>query len=98
MSEAQDSWAHSGGAAAAVRLSRLWSTIATVGYTGSVSAVCANRSAHGGVCHLQARQDEDGRIWGRKVNANGRHRETGERYEIDGETIDRWLRIEAASR
>jgi hypothetical protein len=96
-SEAQDSWTQISGGAE-VRLSRLWSTIATVGYTGSVSTVWGNRSAHGSVCHLQARQDGDGRIWGRRVNANGRHRETGERYEIDGETLDRWFRIAAASR
>lgn len=97
MAENQDSWTRVAGGVE-VRLSRLWATVATVGYTGAVSTLWANRSAHGGVCHLQARQDADGRLWGRRVNANGRHRETGERYAIDGETLDRWCRIGQASR
>lgn len=97
MAKADDSWTRVSGGVE-VRLSRLWCTIATVGYTGAVSVVWQNRAAHGGVCHLQAKQDANGTIWGRRVNSNGRHRETGERYEIDGDTLDRWYRIGQASR
>jgi hypothetical protein len=65
-----------------------WQTVATVGFTGSVSRD-ENRSAHGGVCHLQARKGANGTL-GRKVNSNGRHDETGRAFELDSETLAHW--------
>jgi hypothetical protein len=65
-----------------------WQTVATVGFTGSVSRD-ENRSAHGGVCHLQARKGANGTL-GRKVNSNGRHDETGKAFELDSETLAHW--------
>ncbi len=68
-----------------------WATIATVGFTGSVSRD-ENRAAHGGVCHLQARKGANG-ILGRKVNSNGRHDETGKAFDLDSETLAHWESI-----
>ena len=68
-----------------------WTTIATVGYNGSVSRD-ENRAAHGGVCHLQARKGKSG-ILGRKVNTNGRAVETGESFDLDAETLAHWEKI-----
>jgi hypothetical protein len=65
-----------------------WQTVATVGFTGSVSRD-ENRSAHGGVCHLQARKGANGTL-GRKVNSNGRHDETGKAFDLDAETLAHW--------
>jgi hypothetical protein len=72
-----------------------WKTIATVGYSHSVSRD-ENRAAHGGVCHLQARKGVSG-ILGRRVNSNGRHEETGKAFELDTATLARWQRIAEAS-
>ena len=73
-----------------------YKTIATVGYTGSVSRN-ENRAAHGAVCHLQARKGASG-IVGRKVNINGRHQEVGEAFELDADTLANWERIAKSSR
>lgn len=78
------------------KITTRWTTIATVGYTASVSKN-ENRAAHGGVCHLQARKGANGVI-GRKVNTNGRHQEIGEAFPLDAATLARWERIEAGSR
>ena len=71
-----------------------WTTIATVGYSGSVSRD-ENRAAHGGVCLLQARKGKNGIILGRKVNSNGRAVETGESFTLDAGTLAHWERIGA---
>jgi hypothetical protein len=78
-----------------MRITTKWKTIATVGYRHSVSND-ENRAAHGGVCHLQARVSAKGRL-GRKVNSNGRHRETGESFDLDDQTLEQWRSV-AASR
>lgn len=70
-----------------------WKTIATVGYSHSVSRD-ENRAAHGGVCHLQARRGNNG-LLGRKVNTNGRHHETGEAFALDAATLAHWEKIAA---
>lgn len=73
-----------------------YTTIATVGYTGSVTRN-ENRAAHGGVCHLQARRGANG-IIGRRVNTNGRHQEVGEPFDLDANTLTHWERIARSSR
>ena len=73
-----------------------WTTIATVGYRGSVSRD-ENRAAHGGVCHLQARQGASG-LLGRKVNSNGNHEEIGKFFALDAETLSHWESIQRQSR
>ena len=73
-----------------------WNTVATVGYSGSVSRD-ENRAAHGGVCHLQARKGVNG-LLGRKVNSNGRHEEIGTSFSLDAETLAHWESIAKASR
>jgi len=73
-----------------------WTTVATVGYTGSVSRQ-ENRAAHGAVCHLQARRGKTG-IIGRRVNANGKHAEVGEPFELNDETLSQWQAIARAAR
>jgi len=73
-----------------------FSTIATVGYTGSVSRN-ENRAAHGAVCHLQARRTADG-LRGRKINSNGRHSEVGESFALDADTLAQWQRIARSAR
>ena len=78
-----------------VKLTSRWQTICTVGYTGSVSRD-ENRSAHGGVCHCQARLSKDGTIMGRKVNSNGRHEEVGEPFAIDEDRVMHWASIDRA--
>lgn len=70
-----------------------WATMAIVGFTKSVSASDYNPAAHGGVCLLQARRSSKGEILGRKVNSNGRHRETSESFVLDAETLASWQRI-----
>jgi len=75
-----------------IKLTNRWQTICTVGYTGGVSRD-ENRSAHGGVCHCQARRAKDGTIMGRKVNSNGRHEEVGEPFAIDEERVRHWAAI-----
>lgn len=77
-------------------LTSKFTTIATVGFSGSV-CINQNPAAHGGVCHLQARRTADG-IVGRRVNTNGRHSETGETFTIDAYTLIRWQRINRSSR
>ena len=74
------------------KLTSRWQTICTVGYQGSVSAD-ENRSAHGGVCHCQARVAKGGTIMARKVNANGRHEEVGEPFAIDEGRVRHWAAI-----
>ena len=68
-----------------------WTTVATVGFSGSVSRD-ENRSAHGGVCHMQAREGANGLI-GRKVNSNGRHSEVGKAFDLDSDTLAHWKAI-----
>jgi hypothetical protein len=75
-----------------VKITTKYTTIATVGYTSSVTTKNEIRSAHGGVCHLQARRGAKG-IIGRKVNSNGRHQEIGEAFELDADTLAHWERI-----
>ena len=75
-----------------VKLTTKYTTIATVGYAGSVSSKNENRDAHGAVCHLQARKGARG-IIGRKVNSNGRHQEVGESFPLDADTLAHWERI-----
>jgi hypothetical protein len=70
-------------------LTSRYTTVATVGYQGSVSSKNENRSAHGAVCHLQARKGANG-IVGRKVNSNGRHQEVGEAFALDADTLHHW--------
>jgi hypothetical protein len=71
------------------KLTNRWQTICTLGYTGSVSSD-ENRSAHGGVCHHQARLTRTGWIMARKVNSNGRHDEIGEPFVIDEDKLAHW--------
>ena len=73
----------------ATKLTSRYQTIATVGYTGSVSRN-ENRSAHGGVCLLQARRTASGQILARKVNSNGRHQEVGQSCTIDADQLAHW--------
>jgi len=79
------------------KITSKYTTIATVGYSGSVSSKNENRSAHGAVCHLQARKGANG-IIGRKVNTNGRHQEVGEAFELDADTLAHWERIAKSAR
>ena len=79
-----------------IKITTKWATVATVGYSSSVSSN-ENRSAHGGVCHLQARRGVNG-ILGRKVNTNGRHEEKGEAFDLDADTLKHWEDIAKASR
>lgn len=74
-----------------------WTTVATVGYTGSVSSRQENRAAHGAVCLLQARRGKTG-IIGRHVNSNGGHAEVGEPFSLDDETLSQWQAIAKAAR
>ena len=74
-----------------------WTTVAIVGYSGSVSRN-ENRSAHGGVCLLQARKNKDGLRMGRKVNSNGRHKEIGEAFLLSEDHLARWKQIAKESR
>jgi hypothetical protein len=78
------------------KITKTWTTVATVGYTSSVSRN-ENRSAHGAVCHLQVRQGVSG-LLGRKVNANGRYTEAGEAFRLDTETLEHWQSIHRATR
>ena len=80
-----------------VTLTNKYKTIATVGYTGSVSSKNENRAAHGAVCHLQARKTTDG-LKGRKVNSNGRYQEIGQAFDLDAETLSHWERIDRSAR
>lgn len=77
------------------KITTKWQTIAIVGYTSSVSSD-ENRSAHGGVCLLQARQGANG-VLGRKVNSNGRHKEIGDSFELDAPRLAQWLEIAKAT-
>lgn len=79
-----------------MKITSKYTTIATVGYTGSVSTN-ENRAAHGGVCHLQARKGASG-LLGRKVNTNGRHQEVGEAFDLDADTLAHWSKIARSSR
>jgi hypothetical protein len=74
-----------------------WTTVAIVGYAGSVSRN-ENRSAHGGVCLLQVRKNKDGLRMGRNVNSNGRHKEIGEAFLLSEERLSQWERIAKESR
>ena len=80
-----------------MKVTAKFTTIATVGYAGSVSRKNENRAAHGAVCHLQARQTADG-LRGRKVNSNGRHSEVGESFALDADTLAQWQRIARSAR
>lgn len=72
-----------------------WSTLAVVGYTGGVCEH-EDRRAHGGVCLLQVRKVK-GVVYGRKVNSNGRHKEVGEPWAINTETLRHWQEIAKAA-
>lgn len=76
-------------------LTTSYTTICTVGYTGSVSRYDENRAAHGSVCHIQARKTADGRILARRVNTNGRHTEVGEAFAATADDIAHWSSIAA---
>jgi hypothetical protein len=78
-------------------LTSKYTTVATVGYQGSVSSKNENRSAHGAVCHLQVRRGAKG-IVGRKVNSNGRNHEVGEAFALDADTLAHWERIAKSAR
>lgn len=75
----------------ATTITNKYTTICTVGYSGSVSRD-ENRAAHGAVCHIQVRKSS-GRILARKVNTNGRHREIGEAFEPTTIEIAHWESI-----
>jgi hypothetical protein len=79
----------------AMTITTKWTTVATVGFSSSVSRD-ENRSAHGGVCHLQARKGTNG-LLGRKVNSNGRHQEKGESFDLDADTLAHWESIAKAT-
>ena len=72
-----------------------WTTLAITGYRGSVSRN-EERRAHGGVCLLQVRKGSAG-VLGRRVNSNGRHRETSEAFLLDDATLANWQAIAKAS-
>lgn len=74
-----------------------WTTVAIVGYSGSVSRN-ENRSSHGGVCLLQARKNKDGLRMGRKVNSNGKHKEIGEAFLLSEERLAQWEQVAKESR
>jgi hypothetical protein len=78
---------------------RTWTTLAIVGYTGSVADgyATANRSAHGGVCLLQVQQLANG-VVARRVNSNGSHQEVGKAFLIDAVTLAKWHQIAKAAR
>lgn len=80
-----------------MKLSRKFETIATVGYSHGVNPKNENRAAHGGVCHLQARNGANGPV-GRRVNSNGRHEEIGVSFPLSAEELARWESIAKASR
>jgi hypothetical protein len=80
-----------------MKLTSKFTTVATVGFSGSVSSN-QNRAAHGAVTFLQARRTADGRIVGRKVNSNGRHSETGKAFPLDADRLANWQRIARCSR
>jgi hypothetical protein len=79
----------------ATAIKTTWTTVAIVGYAGSVSRN-ENRSAHGGVCLLQARKSKDGLKMGRKVNSNGKHKEISEAFPLSEERLSQWERIAKA--
>ena len=81
-----------------MKLTSKFTTVATVGYQGSLNSRNENRSAHGAVCHLQARRNSAGEIVGRKINSNGRHQETGVAFALDSDTLAQWERIEKSNR
>lgn len=68
-----------------------WTTVCTMGYTGSVSRN-ENRAAHGGVCHIQVRRGENG-LLARKVNTNGRHTEESQSFAPTADEVTHWERI-----
>lgn len=76
-----------------------WKTIAIVAFDGRVAPAHEpeNRAAHGGVQLLQARRGRDG-LLGRRVNSNGGHREVGEPFQLDAETLEHWQSIARQSR
>jgi predicted amino acid dehydrogenase len=87
---------------AAATYKRTWTTLAIVGYTGSVAESYGkeNKSAHGGVCLLQVRKVKNGLdgLMARRVNSNGSHQEVGKAFLIDDVTLARWHKIAKAAR
>jgi hypothetical protein len=75
-----------------IQINTRFTTIATVGYTGSVTRN-ENRAAHGGVCLLQVKRNAFGKAIGRKINSNGRHLEVSKPFELDAATLDHWFTI-----
>jgi hypothetical protein len=80
-----------------MKLTSKFTTIATVGFSHSVS-YDENRAAHGGVCHLQARRNNKGVVLGRYVNSNGRHSETGEAFPLTADLLAHWERLASDER
>lgn len=80
------------------KLTAKWTTICTTGYSHSVNPYNENRSAHGGVCHHQARVNASGETIGRKVNSNGRHKEVGKAFPLTAAQLEHWESIERSSR
>lgn len=74
-----------------MKITTKWTTIAIVGFSGSVSR-SENRAAHGAVCLLQARRVATG-VLGRKVNSNGRHSEIGDSFPLSDVTLAQWSKI-----
>jgi hypothetical protein len=77
----------------AQKIANKWTTVAIVGFNGSVRSRTENKAAHGGVCRLQARSGKGGGMLGRKVNVNGAHEEIGESFALDSETLAQWEMI-----
>ena len=75
-----------------MQITRNWKTIATVGFSGSVSLDNENPAAHGGVCLLQVRQGSKG-LLGRKINVNQRHQEKGNSFELEERQLEIWRSI-----
>ena len=78
------------------KITTKYTTLCTVGYTGSVSRD-ENRAAHGGVCHIQVRRGANG-LLARKVNSNGRHQEISESFIPTAEQMKNWESIAANAR
>lgn len=75
-----------------MELSNRFSTVCVIGYTGSVGKYQEPRAA-GGVCLCQARKAKDGKIFGKYINSNGKHQESGESFELTKEKLNHWVSI-----
>jgi|694.fasta_scaffold06344_5 hypothetical protein len=79
-----------------MKITTKYTTICTVGYTGSVGGRQDQR-AHGGVCHIEVRKVKSG-IIARKVNSNGRYQEIGKAFTPTTEEIAHWELLDKSSR